>query len=100
MRHRNRSDMLESDLPPRALQERREGSQVLARRQVGHDTAVFFVQGDLAVHPFAGQSAPRIENGHGRLVARALQREDHRTVDTRRTSASPKIRTPLSTSTA
>jgi len=35
------------------------------------------LQRDLAIDPFADETARRIEHGGGRLVTRALQREDH-----------------------
>jgi hypothetical protein len=52
--------------------------KVLAGCEIGHNTAMFFMERNLAVNPFAGQPVRRIENSDGSLVARAFQRENHR----------------------
>jgi hypothetical protein len=57
-----------------------EGGQaveVLAAGEVGDDAAVFAVEGDLAVDPFADEAAGGVEERERGLVARAFDGEDH-----------------------
>src|ERR1039457_7288131 len=61
----------------RPLEERAKVSQVLPGRDVGDDAAMLRVELDLAVDPFAGDARTRVEDRQGRLVAGALEREDH-----------------------
>ena len=51
--------------------------EVFAAGEVGDDAAVFAVEGDLAVNPFAGEAAGGVEEGEGRFVARAFDGENH-----------------------
>ncbi len=58
-------------------QEQRQIREMLPRGEFRHDAAVSTMQVDLAGDPFADQSAGRIEEGHGALVTRTFDGEDH-----------------------
>ena len=60
-----------------ADQERRHVAEMLARRQIRDHPAMEFVDGDLAMEPFAGQAARGIEYRHRRFVAGSLERQNH-----------------------
>src|ERR1019366_7620941 len=60
-----------------ALDQRAEVAQVLARGYVRDDAPVLGVQLDLAVHPLAREAGRGVEHRERRLVAGALEGEDH-----------------------
>src|SRR5207248_9324669 len=67
-----------------------------SRREVRHDAAVLFMQGDLTVKPFADQASRGIEDRGGGFIAGAFQGEDHRRYCRASGLQTPRIRSDIS----